>query len=154
MQSKFAPLFLLFGSLLPIASNCHAAEKDQIYFWYDDAGIIHFAEQRPQGKRVYAVDVDTAPANQNQAMNSQYSYDDLFKDDAEAAEIESNKPKSPEEQAIADERCKAAKRSLWVLDHKTFVRQEAEDGTTQTLSVEQKQAIRLRSEQEVTKYCQ
>ncbi|TAA41879.1 hypothetical protein [Corallincola spongiicola] len=150
MQTKFRQNSFVIAGLITLLFSVYAEAKNLVYFWYDEAGVIHFAEQRPTGKRVYAVEMLDAPTEKKE---KKYSYESLFQDEADEQATETELEKAQQEREMAAQRCDAAKHSLWILENKHFVRQENEDGTQTMLSYEEKQRIEKRSQQEVDKFC-
>ncbi|GAA5216995.1 DUF4124 domain-containing protein [Corallincola platygyrae] len=151
MQTKFRLVCLILATLISSLFIRAAFANQVVYFWYDENGVIHFAEQRPSDRQVYAVEMLEAPTEKKE---NKYTYESLFEDKEKAAkEAEAEKEQPKYDMTHAKQRCEDAKKTLWILEHKNFVRQQGRDGEISTLSYEQKLEITARSQEEISNFC-
>ncbi len=144
MKNWVAFTLLLLASPLVVA-------KQTVYFWYDENGVIHFAEQRPSNRQVYAVDLATPKAVKTESKK--YTYDSLFAEDEQQKQAQTEQEKLAKQQQYDASACDRAQKNRWILANRQRVRLEDDNGEQRMLSHEEKQELIKENDEMINTFC-
>ncbi|MBQ1784422.1 MAG: hypothetical protein II007_12295 [Gammaproteobacteria bacterium] len=148
--------------LLVLAAAPQALGEEQVYFWHDSQGVIHFSKQRPHEGKIHAVHlpspkaetaVPDSPKTEIATTASPTTYEALFASAEADKKAAAEKKAAAAKQAQAKKLCEQARQRQEILSSRPRVQRINEDGSRTDMTFEEKQAEGAKLEHQLNTHC-